>query len=69
MSLCRQCHRELISDEIGLYKKLVCRTAQYFLCKECLAAYFQCEVRLLDEKIRQFRESGCFLFARESEIL
>ncbi len=68
MSQCRQCDKELMNDEIGLYKKLVCRTAQDFLCKECLAAYFRCEVRLLEGKIRLFRESGCFLFPRENEI-
>lgn len=64
MSECRKCRKHLTNDEIGIYKKLVCRTAQDFLCKDCLAAHFRCDVRLIDNKIRQFRESGCFLFPK-----
>lgn len=67
MSQCRACGKHLTNDEIGIYKKLVCRTARDFLCKYCLAAHFHCEVRQIDEKIRQFRESGCFLFPRPAE--
>ncbi len=62
MSRCRECGQKLTNDDIGIYKKLVCRTAQDFLCQNCLAAYFHCDIRLIQEKIRQFRESGCFLF-------
>ena len=64
MSECRKCHKHLTNDEIGIYKKLVCRTARDFLCGDCLAAYFRCDKRLIDNKIRQFRESGCFLFPK-----
>ena len=54
MSECRKCHKHLTNDEIGIYKKLVCRTALDFLCGDCLAAYFRCDKRLIDNKIRQF---------------
>ena len=44
-------------------KALVDHMAEEFLCKECLARYFRCDVSLIDQKIRQFRETGCALFA------
>lgn len=65
MSKCRECGKALTGDEIAIYRKLICRTAQSFLCKECQASYFGCSTALLDEKIRQYRESGCFLFAKK----
>ncbi|MDD6236483.1 MAG: hypothetical protein PUB00_03780 [Clostridiales bacterium] len=64
MNQCRKCGKALTGDEIAIYRKLICRTAQNFLCKECQAAYFGCSIELIDEKIRQFRESGCFLFPK-----
>ncbi|MBS5480402.1 MAG: hypothetical protein ACLSS9_09740 [Acutalibacteraceae bacterium] len=60
---CRQCGKQLTGDEIAVYRKLVDRMAEEFLCKECLARYFRCDVSLIDQKIRQFRETGCALFA------
>lgn len=67
MSKCLKCGKFLTGDEIAIYRKLVCRTAQNFLCKECQADYFGCTPEKIDEKIRQFRESGCFLFAKADE--
>lgn len=62
MTQCRQCHKPLTADEIGLYKKLIHRGAEDFLCITCLAAHFHCEEALLRKKIQQFRASGCLLF-------
>ena len=60
---CAECGRLLVSDEVALYRRLICRTAERdFLCKTCLAAYFRCTEALLDDKIRQYREAGCLLF-------
>ena len=64
---CKQCGRTLTGDEIAIYKKLVDRAAREFLCKDCVAAYFRCDVALIDKKIRQFRQMGCALFSSESE--
>jgi hypothetical protein len=65
MSLCKQCQKNLTNDEIGVYKKLVNRGATEYLCKQCLADFFHCEIRLIDEKIVQFKQMGCALFAKE----
>jgi uncharacterized protein YlaI len=62
MALCKQCGVPLHNDEIAIYKKLVNRAAETYLCKQCLSQYFHCDIAKINEKIRQFRESGCFLF-------
>lgn len=67
MSECKNCKKELSSDEISLYRKLVNRGAQEFICKECLAVELKVTTELLDERIEYFRSSGCALFSRKSE--
>ena len=42
---CKQCGAPLGGDDIAIYRKLVHRGAQAFLCIDCLAAYFQCPRR------------------------
>ena len=66
MANCMQCKKELTADEIGLYKKLVNRGATQFLCITCLGKHFDVSEALLREKIEQFREMGCTLFAKEN---
>ena len=62
MAVCRKCSRRLTGDEIAVTRKLIglCETSYY--CKTCLAAYFHCGEEIIDLKIRQFREAGCYLF-------
>lgn len=60
-----QCGRELSADEIGLHKKMINRGSTEFMCITCLAAFFHCEEKLLEQKIQQFREQGCMLFAAQ----
>ncbi len=66
MSECMKCHRKLTGDEIGLYRKLIGRDAETFLCKTCLSGRLKIREERLDEKIRQFKKLGCTLFPRES---
>ena len=40
MTFCYRCGRPLTTDEIGLNRKMIDRSAQRFLCKSCFAAYF-----------------------------
>ena len=40
MSVCRRCSRTLTADEIAVYKRMVNRGADTFLCAACLAAEF-----------------------------
>ncbi len=62
MSTCKKCGRELSGNDIGLTKKLINRGSTEFLCIDCIAEKFDCTKELLEEKIRQFKESGCTLF-------
>lgn len=62
MAQCFQCNRSLTADEIAVYRKMVNRTAERFLCKTCLAAYFDVTEDKIDRKIEQFKRIGCLLF-------
>ncbi len=62
MSSCKKCGKELSGNDIGLTKKLINRGSTDFLCINCIAEKFDCTKELLEEKIRQFKESGCTLF-------
>lgn len=61
MSTCIKCGRELCGNDIGLTKKLINRGATDFFCIDCLAEKFDCSRELLEEKIKQFKSSGCTL--------
>ena len=57
------CDKELLSDEIAIYKKLVNRGAERCLCIDCLAEYFKCSRKAIEDKIDYYRKSGeCTLF-------
>ena len=62
MADCRACGRKLTGDEIAVTRKLIGLCETSFYCKSCLAAYFHCGEDVIDWKIRQFREAGCYLF-------
>lgn len=62
MSTCKKCGKELGGNDIGLTKKLINRGSTEFLCIDCIAEKFDCTKELLEEKIKQFKESGCTLF-------
>ncbi len=60
---CSKCGAPLGPDDIAIYKKLVFRGAEEFLCIDCLAAYFQVPREEIEKRIRYYRESGqCTLF-------
>lgn len=60
---CRQCGAALGGDDIAIYKKLVYRAAEDFLCIDCLADYFKVPRTEIEKRIRYYRESGeCTLF-------
>ncbi|MBR4887927.1 MAG: hypothetical protein IKU17_02160 [Clostridia bacterium] len=65
MAACLQCGRALTADETAVYRKLVNRQAEKFMCKTCLAAYFEVSEAKIDQKIEQFKRSGCLLFVQE----
>ena len=63
MHKCFRCQKVLISDEIGLYRRMVNRGAVSFLCIDCLASHFKVERTDLEEKLHMFKEAGCTLFS------
>lgn len=67
MSNCKNCNKPLTTNEIGLYKRLVSMIENEYLCKECLAKHFKCEIKVLDDKIEQYKSMGCTLFELDNE--
>lgn len=67
MNTCKTCNKYLTTNDIGLYKRLVSMVNDDYLCKECLAKRFNCDVKILDEKIKQYKEMGCTLFELDNE--
>lgn len=63
MSTCKKCGKELTQDETAIYRRLVSRAAEEFLCIDCLAEYFHCDRSVILERIRYYKEMGCTLFA------
>ncbi|MGI5895127.1 MAG: hypothetical protein ACOX6P_11140 [Candidatus Merdivicinus sp.] len=59
---CYQCGKELLPDEIAVYRKLVNRGATEALCIPCLAKQFSVKEELIRKKIQEFKEMGCTLF-------
>ncbi len=62
MECCEKCGRLLSTDEIAVYRRMVSRSAERFLCKNCLAEYWGVPPAVIEEKIVHFRAMGCLLF-------
>lgn len=61
---CVMCGKtNLEKDTIGINKKLLGLDIQNFYCMDCLAEYLECSVDELLDKIEEFKEEGCTLFA------
>ena len=57
------CDKEnLTRNEIGLNKKLIGQDVKKFHCLHCLADYLGLSVDELEERIKEFKDAGCFLF-------
>ncbi|MDO4336883.1 MAG: hypothetical protein Q4C91_02215 [Eubacteriales bacterium] len=62
---CMHCSAPLSGDEIALYKKLVFREAQQFLCLDCLASNLSTTRDKLEQMIIYLHKTGiCTLFAK-----
>ena len=63
MKACFNCGKEILGDESAIYRKLVNKLAEKFLCIHCLAIYFDCKEAYIRDLIKYYRESGtCALF-------
>jgi len=64
---CYECGRPLTVDEIAVHRKLISRAATEYMCKTCLAFYFNVPEAKIDEKIEQFKRQGCLLFIHSED--
>ncbi len=62
MANCKQCDQKLKSDEMAIYRRLVYRDAEEFLCIECLAKYLGVNTAVIEQRIAYFKKIGCTLF-------
>lgn len=62
---CIECGKRLVGDEKSLYRRLVKRTAEEFLCIPCMAKHFRVDEKVLYERIKMYRSMGCCLFGQE----
>ena len=62
---CFQCGSGLCSDEIALYKKIVWRGAEKYLCLKCLSDHLHVPEERLQHIIDYYHRTGeCILFAK-----
>lgn len=62
-STCIKCGKRLESDAIPIYKKLINRGAEEFMCIDCLAQYLGTSRAYIEALIDYYTESGtCALF-------
>ncbi len=59
---CTECGGKLTHDDIAMTRKLINRGAKQFMCLSCLAAFYKVPVSRLEEKMEEFKKSGCTLF-------
>ena len=62
MTCCKKCEKLLDCDEIAIYRRLIYREAEEYLCKACLAKDLKVEEAEIDKKIEHFKSIGCTLF-------
>ena len=59
---CKQCQKPLSRDEVAIYRRLIHREAEEFLCRECLARFLGVPEEVIDARIAYFKKIGCTLF-------
>ncbi len=60
---CIDCGAALLADDIAIFRKLVNRNAEEFLCIDCLSKRLGCTREKIENLIKHYRESGnCTLF-------
>ncbi len=63
MANCMECEKRLSMDEIAIYRRLIYRDAEEYLCKGCLAKKMRVTEAQIEEKIAHFKKIGCTLFS------
>ncbi|QUL97784.1 MAG: hypothetical protein IMF26_06640 [Candidatus Fermentithermobacillus carboniphilus] len=63
---CYNCGQPANKDVVALNQKLLGRSVNRVLCIKCLAEYLECTEEELLDRIKQFKEEGCALFADDN---
>ena len=63
MLFCMQCEKRLTSDEVAIYRRLIYRDAEEYLCKAWLAETMKTTETEIERKIEHFKSIGCTLFS------
>ena len=62
MANCKQCDKKLRNDDMAIYRRLIYRDAEEFLCRDCLAKYLGVNTAVIEQRIAYFKKIGCTLF-------
>ena len=69
LRLCMDCGTRLTGDEIALYKKLISRGAEDYLCLDCLAEMCATTREKLEGLIAYYHRTGiCTLFVKYEDV-
>ncbi|MDD6734767.1 MAG: hypothetical protein PUE13_00465 [Clostridiales bacterium] len=58
----------MTQDEKSLYRRLIKRTAEDFVCISCMAKHFRVDEKFLYDRIKMYRDMGCCLFGTVENI-
>ncbi len=65
---CIRCEGRLTADEIALFRKLICREAEEYLCMDCLSRDLDTPRKRLEELVDYYHRTGvCCLFPKYEE--
>ena len=62
MAYCKQCGKLLKSDEAAIYRRLIYRDAEEYLCILCLAKELGVEPRVIEDKNPIFQGNRMYSF-------
>ncbi len=66
---CIRCEEALTADDIALFRKLICREAEEYMCISCLAEDLGIPRQKLDELVDYYHRTGiCCLFPKYEQV-
>lgn len=66
---CTQCEKKVTADDIALFRKLICRNAERYMCISCLSDELGFPRKKLDDLVDYYHRTGlCSLFPKYDDI-
>ncbi len=66
---CIRCEEVLTADDIALFRKLICREAEEYMCISCMAEDFGMPRQKLDDLVDYYHRTGvCCLFPKYEHV-